>query len=61
MKHALENKLVEVLQIKKKVKEKKEKAKKAKNENKLINHYPGGWSDAVIMTGHHKNAKSQVE
>ena len=45
----------------------KQKAKKEnkpmqgdKNDKNAIR-YPGGWSDAVMMTGHHKNATSQVE
>ena len=51
-------------QIKKKAKEKKKEkeAKKTSNTQTAVpTLFQGSWSDAVAMTGHHKNAKSQVE
>ena len=48
---------------KKKVQPKKERRSqvRVKKKMKVQNLYPGSWSDAVEMTGHHKKAKSQVE
>ena len=58
----VENRL-EIPQIKKKAKKENKPMQGEENDkdNGNANLFPGCWSDAVMMTGHHKKAKSQVE